>query len=545
MSNIIKFKDYINKYLSLSSDEWVTIYEEIKDENNGVKNDLYTFSVLSKNTNDNKSEILKTDTWEFSVNSFGKSYFEKVYRNGTESINFKSGQYEEIYEYLIAIRSFNGKYERCIEINPKLIWYKNLVKVDGNYLDPENDDIIIRIETNRIEVKVNYLKDFLSSENYICIVCFDHRRFFECESDLKYESNQILRENLIITFVKNIYTHSKKNGLSSIIGKVIIDPYVKPLHSDYIDFTEEKLYETFIIDKDEKTGRPIEFVCDENKLANYFGANPDSPHFLTPVYFNKKVLNNYINDTKNYTVMDSLIVYLDRWSLPYTVNEYNKVVVWLGDLGRIPYNEQKLWKVFNELPNGEVEENFYKRQIMCEWTDSSIKEKGIINKINELNKIFIGKYGEALFNEISKTDKEIESAILIPATNSIPVYQNFLMQLSKITVERINKRFIKSKLSSTLIYDENGKEYGSRILLFNYLSTLNIKSKDKLNEIFKIIYNSRNKLSGHTGSEEQYNKVWGREKGYKPNYISDAKALILSLNNAINDISEEIENEEV
>lgn len=172
MSNIIKFKDYINKYLSLSSDEWVTIYEEIKDENNGVKNDLYTFSVLSKNTNDNKSEILKTDTWEFSVNSFGKSYFEKVYRNGTESINFKSGQYEEIYEYLIAIRSFNGKYERCIEINPKLIWYKNLVKVDGNYLDPENDDIIIRIETNRIEVKVNYLKDFLSSENYICIVCF-------------------------------------------------------------------------------------------------------------------------------------------------------------------------------------------------------------------------------------------------------------------------------------------------------------------------------------------------------------------------------------
>ncbi|EOU1570394.1 hypothetical protein HBF21_10475 [Clostridium perfringens] len=543
MNNLIEFNDYINKYLNLSSNEWITIYENLKNEVNNIENDLYTFSVLSKNRISNKKEILKKDTWGFSINLFGKSYFQKIYKNDTYNIEFTSGEYNGIYEYLIAVRDFNNKYNSSIEINPKLIWYKNLVKVEEYYLEPETDEKIIRVTNNKIEVKKNYLKDFLSAYGYICVVCFDHRRFFESESDLKYNQKEIKRDNLIISYVKNTYTFSKKNAMASILGKVIVEPYDKPLHNDYIELTEQKQYENFIIGQDEKSGRVIEFTCDENKLANYFEANPEAPHFLTPVYFNKKVLNNYTTDTKNYTVMDSLIVYLDKWSLPYTVNNDGKVIVWLGDLGRIPYQEQKLWKVFNELPTGDIEELFYKRQIGCEWTDSSIKEKGIFNKIEELNRIFKQKYDDVLFNELSKTDKEIESAILIPATNSIPVYQNFLMQLSKITVERINKKFIKSKLDSDLIFDENNKEYGSRILLFNYLSSLNIECKDNLDKILKIIYNSRNKLSGHTGSEEQYNKVWGREKDYKVNYISDAKAIIISLYNVLNDFIEELDNE--
>ena len=61
MNNLIEFNDYINKYLNLSSNEWITIYENLKNEVNNIENDLYTFSVLSKNRISNKKEILKKE----------------------------------------------------------------------------------------------------------------------------------------------------------------------------------------------------------------------------------------------------------------------------------------------------------------------------------------------------------------------------------------------------------------------------------------------------------------------------------------------------
>lgn len=542
MEELIEFKDYIYKYSNIEKEQWVTIFKQEKNSKDNIENDLYTFSVLTDNNENNINKILENDSWGFSIDNFGKSYFGKRYAKGKESIYFHSGENDDdsLFEYLIACRTFNGKYESTIEINPKLIWYRNLVEYNDEFIDPELDEVIIRKNKNFIEVQKSYLKDFLSAYNKCCVICFDHRRFFSIDSKLAYENKNISNNDMILSYVKNSYNYNEKNGFSSILGKIILRPFINPIHKEYLEYTQEKQYENFIIDQDKNTGETIEFTCDEEKLSNYFGANPNAPHFLTPIFFNKRVLNYYISDTRNYSIKDSLIIYLDKWSLPYTINEVDKVVVWLGDLGRIPFEEQKKWKVYNELPNGKIEKNFYKRQILNEWTESSIGEKGLFNRIEKLSHLFEKKYGYKLFIELSNADKEIEDALLIPASNSIPVYQNFLIQLSKVTVERINKKEITKNLSKEKIYDINEKEYGSRILLRNYLDTLNIKSAEKLDNILKLIYNSRNKLSGHSGSVKEYNKVWKREVNYNPNYISDAKNLIVSLNSALNELIEEL-----
>ena len=33
-----------------------------------------------------------------------------------------------------------------------------------------------------------------------------------------------------------------------------------------------------------KQGKIIEFTCEESKLANFFGANPSAPNFLTHIF---------------------------------------------------------------------------------------------------------------------------------------------------------------------------------------------------------------------------------------------------------------------
>ena len=72
------------------------------------------------------------------------------------------------------------------------------------------------------------------------------------------------------------------------------------------------------------------------------------------------------------------------------------------------------------------------------------------------------------------------------------------------------------------------------------LGYFNIIGAEKLDNVLKIIYNSRNKLAGHKGSIQEYNKVWSRDKNYKPDFISDSKILLTTLNNSLNNIIEEI-----
>lgn len=540
MDDFQLFEDYINMYMNLDQEDWLPLYDENEVTINGMKSDIFGLSALINNDSQLISNYLKDYEWGFSPNTFGKSFYEKTYSNNNEKIDFVVGDKKDYIEYLIAYRTFNRKYEKVIEINPKLIWYYNLVKEGDAYIDPINDEPKIKLEKNRILVLKTYLKDFLNAHNKSCIICFDHRRFFETDSKLSHEVKPFNDDNFNFVVVRNSYSYNKYNGMSSILGKVLIKPYTKPNHRDYLYFEEDKKYEHFIIGVNEETGEEIEFTCSEKELANYFGKNPSAPHFLTPVYFNRKVLDRYTNDPSNYKVDDGLIVFLDEWSMPFTINNDNKVIVWLGDLGRIPYREQRYWKTHNDKPQGGMEKKFFQRQMMAQFTDSITPEKKLFELIDELNKIMTEKYGAKIFNELSEADSQIKSAFSIPTNNSTTLYQTYLMHLCKIIIESINTKLIHSNIPKERLTDNNNNLLGSRIQLKIFLDELGIFGADKLDNTLKTIYNSRNKLAGHTGSIQAYNKVWKRDKNYKPNFISDSKILLTTLNNTLNDIIGEL-----
>lgn len=536
MEHIIEFNDYRAKYENLESQDWITIYNSEKKTFNGYYDDIFEYSALVEDDEEYIAKYLESDNWEFGIDSFGKSYFGKVFNRDSSKIYFKDGLSEDRFEYLVACRHFNEKYEASIEINPKLIWYYNLVKVEDNYIDPITDEVKIKIDKNKIVVLKTYLKDFLSAHNKKCIICFDNRRFYKTQSKLEYYSIDSIGENMNFTVDISSYKYNNYNGFSRIMGKVIMNPYKTPKHRDYKEYVEEKQYEEFIIKEDDSTGEEIMFTCDESKLANYFGSNPNSPHFLTPIFFNRKVLDKYTNDPKNYTVGDGSLFYLNEWAIPFTINEDNKVTVWLGDLGKLPFKEQKYWKLYNELPQGGVESKFFKRQLEAKFTDAITPEKRLFQLINELNQTFLDKYGDKIINELSSADIQIKSAFTIPTNTSTTLYQTFLIQICKIIVESINTKLISKFIEAEKLKDENGNKYASIKQLYIFLNENGYKNAEKLNDVLKLIYSSRSVLAGHTGSISRYNKLWGREKNYNPNFISDAKVLILTLNTCLNDI---------
>ena len=316
---------------------------------------------------------------------------------------------------------------------------------------------------------------------------------------------------------------------ASIIGKTVIMPFKKPHHADYKYFTEESQYESFIVDYDEDEDETVYYTCNEKELANFFGANPEAPHFLTPVYFKIQVLDRYKNDSRNYTITDSTITFLSEWSIPFNVNKENIVSVWLGDLGRIPYEEQQYWKAYNIPPKGGMDQKFIDRQLRNKWTDASRIESKLVPTLNKLNAIISEKYGDVIFKVLSDADKEIYNTFMLPTNYSMPEYQSFLLKLCKLVSESINTSLIKRSMGED--FDENVK--GSVLQLGMFLEYIGVDKERKISSSIKKVQDSRNKLAGHSASLKEYNKVWGREKDEKINSIADARNLLENIISSI------------
>lgn len=527
-----KFSDYIELYKNLNNEDWIILYEENTQRN--MENDIFTFCALTDMDYIVNNQYLENYEWKFATDSFGKAGFGTygTYENGElkEEIFFFDGVTHDSFEYLIALRSFE-KYDKSVEINPKFIWYGNLVKGKEGYYNPITDELIIKVSERKIVVQREYLKDFLCAYQKVCVVVCDHRRWFNSDDMIKEQYSDIRGKNYFFTL--NVSTcpggSMGYKYYASIIGKAVIMPYKKPHHVDYKYFTEEEKYEQFIVDYDEDEDEAVYFTCNEKELANFFGTNPEAPHFLTPIYFKIQVLDRYKNDSRNYTITDSTISFLNEWSIPFNINKENIVSVWLGDLGRIPYEEQQYWKAYNIPPKGGMDQKFIDRQLRNKWTDSSRIESKVVPALNKLNAIISEKYGDVIFKVLSDADKEIYNTFMLPTNYSMPEYQSFLMKLCKLTSESINVSLIKKIMGDEL--DENVK--GSVLQLGMFLEFIGVDKARKISTSIKKVQDSRNKLAGHSASLKEYNKVWGREKDEKINSIADARSLLENIISSI------------
>lgn len=518
-----KFNDYIELYKNLNNNDWITLYEENEQKN--WENDIFTFCAITDQESINENQYLENYEWGFAPDSFGKAGFGTygTFEDGEmkEEIYFFDGVTHDKFEYLIAIRTFE-KYEKSIEINPRFIWYGNLVRGKEGYYNSISDKLIIKVTKRKVEVQREYLKDFLCAYHKICVIVCDHRRWFNSNDEIKNDYYNVKDRNYF--FHLNIANSSGNNYkyFSSIIGKVIIFPFKKPHHSDYKYFTEQDRFEEFIVDYDEEEDEEVCFTCNEKELANFFGANPEAPHFLTPVFFNITVLDKYKNDSRNYIITDSNISFLNKWSIPFNINKENIVSVWLGDLGRIPYDEQKYWKAYNIPPKGGMDKKFVDRQLRNKWTDASRIESKLVPTLNKFNALINSKFGDIIFKVLSDTDKEIYNTFMLPTNFSMPEYQSFLMKLCKLVSESINVPLIKKVMGEK--FDDNVK--GSILQLGMFLEYTDIDNERRISTCIKKAQDSRNKLAGHSASLKEYNKIWGREKDEKINSIVDARCLL-------------------
>ena len=251
-------------------------------------------------------------------------------------------------------------------------------------------------------------------------------------------------------------------------------------------------FEKFIIGTNE-TGKDINFTCNESKLANLFGANPNAPNFLTKIFFKKEVLDKYYGKPSKYSINDGYLFYVkddgvNEWGMPIDNNAKDCVMVYLGDLGKMPYDEQQYWKLFN-IPQGESSAVSHTRDFKAEFCSPTEPGLFLRERFEIFNYNWKNKFDWELFKPLRKEDEHHYKTLRVP-NNEQKEFDEVVLSLNKITIDSLNVE----EMKKNLIFDENDKSIS---VLQKYL-----KQKHKMNislmiEFLRDLQNLRSSGSAH------------------------------------------------
>ncbi len=185
-------------------------------------------------------------------------------------------------------------------------------------------------------------------------------------------------------------------------------------------------YATFKI-HDRKNHRDIETSCAPAFLSNYFQDN-DLPWELSPAFFRAEVLARFKSDPDKYTLEDRSISCRGGWYLKsYDVNAEGQVHAYIGDLAKLPDEEQQYWQSFNEWPKGSISARAHQTDMLGSW-DIGYEPLGAL-------KHTIAGLDKAPPDWWSVRGESLAAAVHHPATDSSKEWSDEVLALDHFLVE--------------------------------------------------------------------------------------------------------------
>ncbi|EGR1767566.1 YgiT-type zinc finger protein [Vibrio parahaemolyticus] len=151
----------------------------------------------------------------------------------------------------------------------------------------------------------------------------------------------------------------------------------------------------------------VPFIYDSDDYKYIPGLKrPWNDGFLTPVFFSKDVLLKY-DSSPTYRLSFASTTYGeilsgDDFSIPFGINKNGKVIMWLGDIARLPDAEQYYLRSENIESDHSIGSEFYDGQIECIFTDPS-KEDTLFKS----RSVFL----EACFNKFGRKIAHLDSEV--------------------------------------------------------------------------------------------------------------------------------------
>ena len=452
---------------------------------------------------DAKSHLLEKIQPEIDIDYFGIPTFNLI----DKDITFDSGKISAGdqfgFEPFVIRRDFHGLYDSTYDITQNFILYHNLYldHEKKSYVDVLKDEEVVKYASaTHVQIREDYLRDYLAAHKMLLVRYHYHKRSADVSVRDQFGQERIERpetsdrHNYQITIVQ----HDANSASSQLLGRDIILPYSKPLHEDYVSLCDDRQkYEKFTC-KINEDGSPMEISCDQESKGH-------SGHFLTPTFFKKEVLQKYHNKPRFYTIKDNTISHLDLWGIDFDENDDGLIHVWLGDLGRIPHDEQLHWKSYNVTPRSGVNENFLRRQMFAEFTERDCPCDKLLELKNKTNANFESHFQFKLFRESSSVS-DVEKNFHTLTDNEEKEFNEQILNMAKIFVDAIDKLGLEKKVAWK---PDSGDKNKSLHFLEHFLTeNLKISNQDAKTIVnsFRMVQKLRSESAAHLPGSD-YNKT--------------------------------------
>ena len=401
-------------------------------------------------------QSLSTSSWGSQVECDLPGTITECKENGKKSVTYHRFGNDEGLEPLVFKREFHGVREDYLEISEEFRLFHNLYhdRQGNRYIkiDDDGDEMVVAVLEeirNLVKIRLQELRQFLAVKEMHLSLQFDHRMYSRHslaelgvpEGGRDYRDGQTCW-NLYYGDMR--FASAGKQSVSILHGKRIIEPLPKSL-SGFPGFAErtEQNFVDFVIGLDDD-GQKLEFTCNPKALANYFGANPEAPHFLTKVDFHKQVLDRYYQEPSKYKVEDGILRCGYLWHLTMDNHHDDKVCVWLGDLGGLSYKEQLYWRSFNFVSGTGVSSTYHHRQILGVPADSNRIEDRFFSQYNGLYRLSMSVLGWPVLLPLDGGDEHHLRSIRVPATNEQQEFDELVLGLAKTLIDSLNEKQLKA-----------------------------------------------------------------------------------------------------
>lgn len=371
--------------------------------------------------------------------------------DGEQQAKYLRFDTEDGFEQLIFNRTFGGIKKEYIEISEEFRHIHDLyhdrktdkyIKID----DAGNEETIVIVSENEVQIRHKEIRQFLAVKEMSLSMLFEFNEYSEYsleELGLNENKREFKRRDLM--FWRHDYSghtpYEEFRSDSRLRGWRLIKPLPKS-KCGFGDFSKKtNRYVDFIIDVDEN-GDEIYHTCDPQKLER-FGENPNAAWELTPVFFRKKVLDKYYNESDKYSVEDSMVSCASLWSIKIDNHLPDKVCVFLRDLGiYLPYTEQLHWLSDNIIPEGTLSETFIRRNFGGEWVSSNDPEHLIKQNYHELQKVCDEHLGWQLLKPLRPGDEHRLKRLRISTVDEEAHFKDSVLDLANILIDRLNEKHL-------------------------------------------------------------------------------------------------------
>ena len=438
--------------------DFITVHKPIND---GTPIDYFIYCVLIPEDLANKilCETNFSDDPEIFTDETPDAIDYGIQHNKRQIKYFRYGEYaHEIgAEPLIISRYFGGIKTPYNEISEEFRHFHNLyhdrktdkyIKIDD---DTGNEETIAIVKSNEVKIRLKEIRQFLAIKEMYLSILFEFNEYSTYslqELGLNKKDPEFKRDNLLCWRYDCSDTIHRPGFRSDsrLRGRKLIKPLEKS-KSDFGDFAfaKEREYVEFIIDIDEN-GDEIKHTCDRAKLSLY-GDTPSAPFDLTPVHFHKRVLDKYYNETKKYTVKDSMVECASLWSMKIDNHSPDRVIVFLGDFHSLPYTEQQYWRAHNIPPEGGVSLTFWRRNFKGEWVSSDQPDLLFKQRYEQLQATCNECLGWQLLRPLASRDEHHLKGLRIPSTDEQGDFDGLVLSLTKILIDSLNQKELKKLIS--------------------------------------------------------------------------------------------------